>query len=258
MDIEEIKRRAIQRIKQEADLDLTPQETALTKVHQVQKDLDLPHITDEEFFNVGFVPRALSVELINSFLLAYARTGNYSASCRAVGTHVNTMKNAEKKNPQLKILINEVQEALKDAAEQELYERAVNGTKKPVVFKGEIVDFVREHDSKYLIKLLEAINPDKWTPAKKLLNSGDGGLTINLVKISTGETEEIYNSKENPAGEVIDVESQSQEFQDGDNSTISVETQRLSDSSVEVHGDEQETEGGDGLAPEGRKGSGSG
>lgn len=225
---------------------------------QELKNLDPPEITDQEFFSVDFVPAKLTVESLNLFLKMFAKTGNMSRAARAINVAPSTIKNAMKKNPLLKQLVDDTREMLKDAAEEELYRRAVHGTEKAIVYQGEIVDYVREYDSKYLIKLVEALDPDKWTPARKIIGQGDGGISINIVKISTGEVEKAFEIKDGQQKEVIDVKP-TEYKDDSDNSTISVATPRISEGRVAVHGEHADgSEGGDGVAPQSGEGPGSG
>lgn len=104
----------------------------------------------------------------NIFLRILAETGNVGRAARAVGYASTTEVRKMKKNdPVFSDEWDTAVEAAGDAFESEAVRRAVEGVDKPIMYKGEIVTFVKEHSDPLLSMLLKAAKSEKYGEKSK-------------------------------------------------------------------------------------------
>ncbi len=96
-----------------------------------------------------------------SFLSAFSKLGNITAACAAAGigrrTHYAWLEDAEYRKA-----VAEAEEQATEVLEREAWRRAVDGVEKPVHYRGERIDTVREFSDVLLIFLLKARRPEKY------------------------------------------------------------------------------------------------
>lgn len=97
------------------------------------------------------------------FLKAFFESsGNVSKACRAALISRQTAYNYRTDDPEFAAEWDHAQEAIIDAAEQELYRRGVLGYQDAVVYQGEVTGSVTRYDTTALIFLLKGKRPEVW------------------------------------------------------------------------------------------------
>jgi hypothetical protein len=97
-----------------------------------------------------------------AFLAAYAECGNITKAAEIAeinrASHYDWMND----DPDYPELFKAADEAAGDKLEQEARRRAVEGTKKPVFYKGAVCGTVTEYSDLLLMFLLKGVRPDKF------------------------------------------------------------------------------------------------
>jgi hypothetical protein len=97
-----------------------------------------------------------------AFLVAYSECGNISQAAKLAGidrtNHYQWLDN----DPDYPELFKAADEAAGDKLEQEARRRAVEGTNKPIFYKGEVCGTVTEYSDILLMFLLKGVRPDKF------------------------------------------------------------------------------------------------
>lgn len=109
------------------------------------------------------------------FLAAYRQSGNISRSAETARVDRRTVQRHRKSDPDFAALMDDAQEESADGLEQEARRRAVEGTDRPVFYKGDQVGQVREYSDTLLILLLQAARPEKYRSNARVEHSGMGG-----------------------------------------------------------------------------------
>lgn len=109
------------------------------------------------------------------FLQALERNGGgVSAACRQTGTDRTMVYLWRKADKAFAEGWDEALIAKDENLEVTAYERAVHGVKKPVHYKGVVVDEVVEYDNTLLWNMLKASNPTKYRDTASVqVNLGD-------------------------------------------------------------------------------------
>lgn len=97
------------------------------------------------------------------FLAAFLdSSGNVSKACRAAMICRQSAYQWRVDDPEFAAAWDHAQEAIIDAAEQELYRRGVLGYQDAVVYQGEVTGSVTRYDTTALIFLLKGKRPEVW------------------------------------------------------------------------------------------------
>ena len=123
-----------------------------------------------------------------AFLAAFAETGNISAASRLSGISRQAHYEWMQSDPDYPALFKAADQVAAEALETEARRRAVQGTARPVFYKGEECGTVQEYSDTLLIFLLKGAMPGKYKDnfsvdanvnvtfeqlLKKALDSGD-------------------------------------------------------------------------------------
>jgi hypothetical protein len=100
-------------------------------------------------------------DLQKEVIAAFEETGNITAACKKVRVPRRTFYNWLKK-PAFEKMYNEALPMALGVLEDEARRRAVDGTLKPVFYKGQPVGKIREYSDTLLIVLLKAHAPAKY------------------------------------------------------------------------------------------------
>ncbi len=96
------------------------------------------------------------------FIEALRQTGVVTRAARAAGVGRTTAYDHYKTDPDFARAWDDALEDACDEMEAEARRRAVEGTEKPVYYKGEVVGTIREYSDTLLIFLLKANRPEKY------------------------------------------------------------------------------------------------
>lgn len=119
-------------------------------------------------------------QLKKRFLISFAKTGNISESCKAVGLGSRTtVYNWQEHDNEFAGAFREAEITATEALETEARSRAVNGTRKPVYQGGELVGHITEKSDTLLIFLLKARAPHKYRD--KYEGAPDGQQPLKVV-----------------------------------------------------------------------------
>src|SRR3982751_4565322 len=97
-----------------------------------------------------------------AFLSALGQTCNVVSACRAARVSRRTAYYHREKFPRFRDAWDDAIEDAVDLMEAEARRRAVDGTDRPVFYKGKQVGAIREYSDKLLIFLLKANRPEKY------------------------------------------------------------------------------------------------
>lgn len=114
--------------------------------------------------------------------------GNVSRACRAVGISRTAAYDHKKADENFARLWDETIEAVSDEMEREAYRRAVQGTIKPVYYKGEKVGEIREFSDSLLQFMLKGNRPEKFRERFDIDQNIKGHLDISIDR----EIDSIY------------------------------------------------------------------
>lgn len=114
----------------------------------------------------------LSKEKLTAFCAALASTGMVRKACDAVGISMQTAFRWRKDIPQFADMWDEASNVGTTLAEDEAWRRAVDGVDKPVYYKGERIDTIKEHSDTLLVTILRARKPDVYRDNSRLELAG--------------------------------------------------------------------------------------
>jgi hypothetical protein len=131
------------------------------------------------------------------FLAALAETGNITSASKLTNIARNTHYTWLKEDPAYAAAVEDAFVQAAENLEREARRRAVSGVDKPVYYKGEKVDTMKEYSDTLLIFLLKGAMPDKYS------EKFQGSITNNLnISVELPENErkgrilEILGKKE--------------------------------------------------------------
>ena len=111
-----------------------------------------------------------------TFLAALRETCNVSEAARTARISRNTAYEHRKADPAFAEAWDEAEQEAADKLEREAWRRSVEGTDKPVVYKGEITGTYKEYSDRMLELLLKAHRPEKFKDRVSNEHMGkDGG-----------------------------------------------------------------------------------
>lgn len=114
----------------------------------------------------------LTAKRKSDFILLLEERGNVSVACRAVGVARVTAYEHKNTDRTFAELWEEAMQNYADSLELEADRRAVEGTVKPIFYKGERISEVREYSDTLLIFRLKAIRPDQYRDRSQVDHSG--------------------------------------------------------------------------------------
>ena len=127
-----------------------------------------------------------------AFLVALSETGNITGASKITGiarkTHYNWMQTDSDYAAAYKVALEQAAENL----ESEARRRAVQGTSKPVFYKGEECGVVQEYSDTLLIFLLKGAMPEKY--AERYQGNVDHNVTVTFEQL----LKNALNSGDNP------------------------------------------------------------
>lgn len=112
--------------------------------------------------------------------------GNVSKAAQAARIARSSAYDYKKSDSDFSAAWDDVIEQVADAAEEELYRRAVKGVREPVFYKGQKVASVRKFSDRALEAFLRANRPNKYRERMEL--------NINVPALSDEELEAIIKS----------------------------------------------------------------
>lgn len=137
-------------------------------------------------------PRAKSIHAKKeAFLAAYSEVGTITRAAEIAGIdrmqHYYWMDH----DPEYPERFRQAEQKAADRLEQEARRRAVEGTEKPVFYKGKQCGVVREYSDTLLIFLLKGALPDKYKERVAAEHTGKGGGPIEVKRYDSLTDEEL-------------------------------------------------------------------
>ena len=109
-------------------------------------------------FNHGKVTNSVKRQILKQL----EKTGNLRGSCAKFGVSEQTWFYHIKKDPVLKEMYDAAKGKALNRLTEVAHDRAINGTDKPVYYKGELVGHEKIYDNRLLETLLRAHDPDTY------------------------------------------------------------------------------------------------
>lgn len=124
------------------------------------------------------------------YLENYLATANRTFAAEAAGvsywTHYAWLKN----DPEYKKAFEAAKEIIVDRAEDEAWRRGMKGIDKPIYYKGQRVDVIKEYSDILLMFMMKGERPDKYNEKVVQQHIGDQGGPIRLAFVDPEEAEE--------------------------------------------------------------------
>lgn len=120
------------------------------------------------------------------FLATLSDTGNMTAACMVAGISRTEMYRRRDADPALRAAWEAAIEVSVDKLELVARDRALQGVKEPVYYKGDVVGHVHKPSDRLMELLLKAHRPDKFNPVQKLEHSG--GVSIAVMQFDGTHT----------------------------------------------------------------------
>jgi len=130
-------------------------------------------------------PRARK-RIEHDFLTTLRDSGNITVSCMKAGISRALAYKWRDNDARFRDLWFIAIEISVDKLEYVARNRAVKGTKKPIYYKGELIDHVYEPSDRLMELLLKAKRPEEFNPVQKLEHSG--GVSIDVVQFGTNNS----------------------------------------------------------------------
>jgi len=117
-----------------------------------------------------------------AFLAAFAEVGNITQAAEIAKIERKTHYVWMGKDENYVLAFEEAQEQAADRLEQEARRRAMEGTLKPVFYKGEECGVIREYSDTLLIFLMKGARPEKYKERISAEHTGKDGGPIEVKK----------------------------------------------------------------------------
>jgi hypothetical protein len=108
-----------------------------------------------------------------TFLSSLRETGNVCKSYRAAGIRARSWVYEKRADPEFAKAWDDALADWADGIEAEAYRRAVEGTDKPLCYRGEVFDTVKEYSDTLLLALLKAAKPEKYRERTDVTSGGE-------------------------------------------------------------------------------------
>jgi len=115
------------------------------------------------------------------FLDALAETANVTASAAIAGIHRDTAYDHRNRDEEFRAAWESALDQAVDALEAEARRRALDGTRKPVFYRGKRAGFVREYSDTLMIFLLKAHRPNKFRERVSTEHSGEVKVVVEYA-----------------------------------------------------------------------------
>lgn len=128
--------------------------------------------------------KKITPKLKEKFLSLLADTGNVSKCCLALNVSRRHIYLARRDDS---VFAKEWLSALATAVElleDEAWRRAFEGIDRPIYYKGELIDMVKDYSDTLLMHRLQAEKPDKYQYRQKVDANVTGELTVKIVRFS--------------------------------------------------------------------------
>lgn len=153
-------------------------ETALTRI-------------DESVWDVLRLAGTLDEKRKHIFLRVLAETANLKLAVDAAGFKTTAAVNRLRKtDADFDAAVIEAAEAASDMIEAEAVRRGVQGVKKAVYYKGEIIDYEIVYSDSLLQTLLKAAKPDKYTERKQTTVDINGKIGVAVIPMAAKSLED--------------------------------------------------------------------
>lgn len=129
-------------------------------------------------------PLAITDAAREAFLASLAGGHTITESCRAAGIGRSTVYELRQRDEAFALAWHDAQEAGTDRFEAEARRRAIEGTLRPVFFRGEEVGQVREFSDRLLELELKARRPEKYRESFDVRHSGAMDLTSRDLRVA--------------------------------------------------------------------------
>lgn len=116
------------------------------------------------------------------FLEELSQVPNVTRAARLAGVSRKTAYNHKNSNDAFSAAWDEAIEEAVDLLEQEMWRRAVEGTDKPIIHKGEVTGTMKEYSDTLAIFLAKAHRPERFRERYEHTGSGaNGEIVIRVV-----------------------------------------------------------------------------
>lgn len=141
---------------------------------------------DQEHFDVLRLAGTLDEKRKHIVLRVIAETANLKLACAAAGyKNTGAINKLRKTDAAFEEAFQEACEAAGDMLESEAVRRAVEGVRKPVWFKGEIVGHEVVYSDSLLTTLLKASKPDKYADRQKQETNINVKVGVAVIPMAT-------------------------------------------------------------------------
>lgn len=188
-------------------------------------------------------------ELQEQVLDLYMEYGVVSRVARMLGCSPTVIKNHRDADPDFDEQMCDCEEAYADFVEEQMLNRAINGTQEKIVFQGKIMEdehghplTVVKHSDRLMELAMKAQKPDKYSDKKQISGAGGGAFTVHVKSLvdmiseddkskglNTDDTEELPNP-DNDDDEIIEGE-----FSETDQGDQGGQPSDVGDSDVSEH-----------------------
>ena len=118
------------------------------------------------------------------FLETLSSTGLEATSARTAGVTLARVRRYKEADPGFAEQVQEAHESFVDTLEQEAIRRARDGTDKPVYYKGELIDTVKEYSDSLLTKLLTGRRSTTYGDKREITGAAGGAITIKIAEFT--------------------------------------------------------------------------
>lgn len=140
----------------------------------------LPAVPDQAHWDLFRLAGTLDEKRRHIFLRVLAETANTKLACQSAGfRNMGAVKRALNEDPGFAEAFREATDAAGEFIEAEAVRRAMQGCKKAVYFKGEIVGYEVIYSDTLLALLLKAAKPDKFADRSK--HSSDINIRVGVA-----------------------------------------------------------------------------
>jgi len=121
-------------------------------------------------------------EWSKTFLDELSKNPNVSRAARIAGVNRATAYKHKKSNDAFSAAWDEAIEEAVDVMEEEMWRRAVEGTNRPIIHKGEVTGTFKEYSDTLMIFLAKAHRPERFRERYEHRGTGDNGeIVIRVV-----------------------------------------------------------------------------
>lgn len=128
------------------------------------------------------------VDPFQTFLTTLQDTGNITASCMVAGIQRTTAYRRKEADAEFREAWDAAIEISVDKLEYVARNRAVDGVREPIYYKGDVVGHVHKPSDRLMELLLKAHRPDKFNPVQKLEHSG--GVSVSVMQFGAGNIQD--------------------------------------------------------------------